>query len=240
MCRQGRIAPVSKTVMSTERLGVLWLPTITNYLTVAFLPSLSCTQHLWMLPVFLLGVCIGLDGIARTPLPALLVGVWSCGQQQVAHYTTLTWCRAAFLWNAHVSPWGACLAIQCQVMTLVWCLFGLISLPWKQVALGWQRGYVTRKCQTWCGYVALEAQPSVLRAVLGVCPAVHSRHLLLGMEAGWNRLVLAWWREWNHPNQLHSTWLDLCEEEVKARMSNLASLGSWVMEKYICLWWPRT
>lgn len=226
--------------MSTEWLGVLWLLTITNCLTVAFLPSSSCTQCLWMLPVFLLGVCIGVGGIARTPLPALLLQVWSCGQEQVARYTTLTWCRAAFLRNAHVSPWGACLAIQSQVMTLVWCLFGLISLSWKQVALGWQSGYVTCKCQKRCGYAALEAQPGVLRAVLGVCPAAHSRHLLLGMEAGLNRLVLVWWREGNHPNQLHSTWLDLCEEVVKVRMSNLASLGSWIIEKYICLRWPRT
>lgn len=214
--------------MSTDQLGVLqWSPTTSTCLTVTFLSSLSCTQCLWMLPLFFLGVYIVASGIARISLPVLQVGVFSCGQQQVICYgAQLRWCRAAFLRNAQVSAGGACLAIQSQVMTLVWCLFGLISLPWKQVALAWQSGYIAPKCQTKSGYVALKAQPSLLRAVLGVCPAVHSRHLLLGMETGSNRLVLAWWREGNHPNQLHSTWLDLCKKGVKAWMSNLASLGS--------------
>lgn len=43
------------------------------------------------------------------------------------------------------------------------------------------------------------------------------------MEAGLNRLIFAWWREGNHPNQLYSVWLDLCKA-VTARMSNLASV----------------
>lgn len=40
--------------------------------------------------------------------------------------------------------------------TGVMTFFGLISLPWKQVALAWQSSYVAPKCQMKSGYVALE------------------------------------------------------------------------------------
>lgn len=55
------------------------------------------------------------------------------------------------------------------------------------------------------------------------------------MEASLNRLIFARWREGNHPNQLHSVWLDLCKG-VTARMNNLASL--WKLsngEVHVCL-----
>ena len=45
-----------------------WLPTASDCLTVAFLPSLSCTPCLWMLPVFLRSVRVGVGGTARTSL----------------------------------------------------------------------------------------------------------------------------------------------------------------------------
>lgn len=170
----------------------------------------------------LLGVCLRAGG-EHIPLSGRRS---SCGQQQqqmVCHVTQLTSGRAAFLRNAQVSLGGACLAIQSQVMIPGWCLFGLIGLPWKQVASAWQCSYIAPRCQTESDYVSLKAQRSLSRAVLGVCPAVHSRHLLLRMEAGLNRLIFAWWREGNHPNQLYSVWLDLCKA-VTARMSNLASV----------------
>lgn len=151
----------------------------------------------------------------------------------VCHGAQLTSGRAAFLRNAQVSPGGACLAMQSQVTTPRWCLFGLISLPWKQVASAWQCGYIAPRCQTESDYVSLKAQRSLFRAVLGVCPAVHSQHLLLEMEASLN--IFAWWREGNHPNQLHSVWLDFCKG-VTDRMNKLASL--WKLsngEVHVCL-----
>lgn len=202
-------------------------------LAVTFLPCLCC-PHSVSVPAasLLLGMCLeavppsvrqefqlwaGADGLPRNSSPR--------AEQR--------W--AAFLGNAQVSPGGACLAAQSQVMTPGWCLFGLISLPWKQVASAWQCGYTAPRCQTESDYVSLEAQRSLSRAVLGVCPAVHSRHLLLGMEASLNRLIFARWREGNHPNQLHSVWLDLCKG-VTVRMTNLASL--WKLsngEVHVCL-----
>lgn len=214
--------------------GCVTVTSCDTCVTVTFLPCPRCTHaptaELWMHTQ--LGVCLGAGG-AAPPSVRQEFQLWAAADglpRNTAHSG-----RAAFLRNAQVSPGGACWAMQSQVTTPGWCLFGLISLPWKQVASAWQCGYIAPRCQTESDYVSLKAQRSLSRAVLGVCPAVHSWHLLLEMEASLNRLIFAWWREGNHPNQLHSVWLDLCKG-VTARMNNLASL--WELsngEVHVCL-----
>lgn len=118
------------------------------------------------------------------------------------------------------------------------CFVGLRGLSGKQAALACHSGYVAPKCQT--DVVMLLTRLSLACWELPwVFAQPHTADTYPGGGDRFQQPCPCVVQRRNQPNQCHGTWLRL-QRGAEARTSDLASLGKWVLEKFVCMWWTRT
>lgn len=154
-------------------------------------------------------------------------------------------CRiSAWLWGQmFLDCWaqtqgGGCVNKRVSAVTvLMQCLVGLHGLSGKQAALAWHSGYVSPKCQT--DVVMLLARLSLACWELPwVSAQPHTADTYPGDIDRFQQPCPCMVQRRNQPHHCHGTWLGL-HRGAEARTSDLVSLWSCVLEKYICIWWIR-